>query len=175
MTVTRRSFLVAGILYFLLVLVPLPFLKQAVNRPMPSSDPLDGFSDRSIDQRLDGFLDHAGDDWRNQDDVDRVTRDTLALLDEFRDALQAGDMDRILSAVEPDSRDSLSVLFRDNPAILSPLADALSGAELSFLGDRVQTDADTRCRIAEYAVKLDGAVFHVVLVQVDGTWYIMTI
>lgn len=175
MTVPRRSYLVAGILYFLLVLVPLPFLKQAVNRPAPTSDPFVDFSEQSLDQRLEGYLDLSGDDWRQQNDVDRVTRDTRALLDEFRDALQAGDMDRILSAVEPDSRDSLSVLFRENPAILSPLADALSGAELSFLGDRVQTDADTRCRIAEYAVELDGAVFHVVLIQVDGTWYILTI
>jgi hypothetical protein len=89
----------------------------------------------------------------------------------LRAALDAKDPEAAAATFTPETTARYEAFFEANRENLPKLSEALAQGELVVVGEHeIQPfDGSTR-RLGDLAVTVDGIVFHVTMVKVDGTW-----
>lgn len=108
--------------------------------------------------------------WQKYPDLDQEKKAIDKTMEEFRQAMLAGDIEKSLLHVVEEKHEEYNMLFNSNPEAMPVLASILEKAKISFLGANQDSDTTTTMRIAEYSLELDGTTVYIVFIKLNDTW-----
>jgi len=111
-------------------------------------------------------------DWRNYPDLPDVKKAIEQTFQDFRRALEEGNIEDAANCIAEGRREEYSALFAHRPDAMPSFAGILERAEMSFLSapERADPATTSTLRTSEYSVVLDGFTFYLRWVNVDGQW-----
>jgi len=142
-------------------------------RPGPGTDEVVGVAEEGdlvweVEEVPDLLDAQDGPDW--QDYPDREAEETAIsrTLENFAQALKDGNADAAAGFVVDERQEAYRELFASNPEAMASFGDLISSGKMSFLSEG--SSGEPFNRTAEYAVRIDGFTFYVVLMKVGNSW-----
>ena len=85
--------------------------------------------------------------------------------------IKSGKITKAIDYFKEDQKDAYTELFENRPEILEELGDYLSSIEMTYLAEK-PGDGSSYYRTAEYNSISDGSGIPVILINIEGNWYI---
>ncbi len=116
-------------------------------------------------------LNSDGNDWKEQSDYSKVDRAITKRLTALAKVLKSGNIKKIEKYFNETNRDEYKAYMEQNPDSMDGLSKYIKNLEMTYLAADPGSGS-TYYRTAEYEAGAEGESGPVILVLIDGDWYI---